>query len=111
MEPTAKKKPARRQARRQLRQVGRIEHCKSNFSSVLSTLKSMPKGLSYLTGELIILHFHFFIICNQNFKRIYLKTIFLNLVDRFDRIGFLRDVGFFKIVQFLSPKKPCLKIR
>ena len=35
--------------------------------------------------KLISMRFHFSVIWNQNFKRVYLKTTFFILVDRFDR--------------------------
>ena len=93
---------------------------------VLFALKGMLKVFSHSTRELIILHSHFSVIWKQNFQRVYLKTIFLNLVNWFDtrlsiwlaysRTHFVllplwHQIGFFfNFVQFLPTKKPC-KIR
>ena len=60
-------------------------HYKSNFFFAFSALEGMPKVFFYSTCELIILHIHFFVTCNQNFKCVHLKTTFFNLVDRFDK--------------------------
>ena len=45
----------------------------------------MPKDFSYSNFKLIILHFNFFVIGSQSFKRVYLRRTFFNLVERFDR--------------------------
>ena len=55
----------------------------SEFSA-LSAHKGMPKVFTYSIGELIILHLNFSVTRNENFKCVYLKMTFLNLIDRFD---------------------------
>ena len=64
----------------------------------------MPKVFSYSTCELIILHFHFSAIRNQNVKRVYLKTTFLKLFVKFDRNISVRLVGLREVSTLMAPK-------
>ena len=45
-------------------------------NATFSAFKGIPKVFSYSIFKLIILHFHFSVIRNQNFRRVYLKTTF-----------------------------------